>query len=115
MSDHSVCVAEFGAVWMADRAVAVLAEAGIDAVVDNRLLLETADPHLSRMHEAARVLVLAADEPRAREVLAEQPEPQGQGQSPGDGLACLACGAAMAEEDERCAACGWTYLAEGPA
>lgn len=114
MDEHSVCIAEFEAVWMANRAVEVLADAGVEAVVDNALLLGTADPHLVRMDEAARVLVLEPDEARARKVLEDQQEAIAAAppavQEAGEGLACLSCGVAMAEEDERCAACGWTYL-----
>jgi hypothetical protein len=29
-------------------------------------------------------------------------------------LTCLACGAEMGEEDEQCAACGWTYYGGEP-
>ena len=112
MSDHSECVAEFDSVWLADRAVAVLAEAGIEAVVDNRLLAETHDPHLTPAFDGVRVLVLEPDAERARAVLRERPEPQPP--LGGGRVRCLSCGQEMAEEQDTCPACGWSYL-EGAA
>ena len=109
MSDHSECVAEFESVWLADRAVGVLAEAGIEAVVDNRLLAETHDPHLTPSFVGVQVLVLGDDAERARGLLREQPEPRAQPLEDGK-LRCLSCGQEMAEEQDTCPACGWSYL-----
>jgi rubrerythrin len=91
----------------------VLEEAGIRAAVENALLQGVVGELPMGWATAPRILVESGDAPRARDILerserAEMTAPEGEGEAD-DGTSCLACGTPLADEAERCPACGWSY------
>jgi hypothetical protein len=90
-----------------------LEAAGVPAHVDGELLGGVVGELPAGWDTAPRLLV-----PRGRlevaEAVLEDFLARGQqaGAQPEGDLTCLACGAAMADEDVRCPACGWSYYGE---
>lgn len=113
MSDRLVTIDLTDNPHAADLAKLVLEQAGIDAYLDNRNVVEM-DWLLSNAIGNIRVQVREADAERAKALLAEHRElrkqwNQAQSEYEGEGMACLACGETIAPEQDTCAACGWSY------
>ena len=65
-----------------------------------------ANPLLANAVGGIKVMVDERDAARAARLIQEM---RAKADAQGEG-GCLSCGAPMGEDDERCAACGWTYL-----
>jgi hypothetical protein len=88
----------------ADLIVLSLKAVGIDAwLVDQHMV--SADPLMSNAVGGIKIHVGPDDVARALSVLAELKA------RPADGDGCLSCGAPMAETEDTCASCGWSFLA----
>ena len=100
MQDDLETVATFLQLHEAQLAVLRLSSAGFAATLADEGIVG-AHPFLANAVGGVKVQVPSEQSRRARALLAE-PAPAGAG--------CMACGAAMTEAEERCAACGWSYL-----
>ncbi len=106
MSDKGVAVRAVTYRHEAELVVLSLVSAGIEAWLVDQFLVSS-DPFISNAIGGIKIHVDERDEARARSALAELDEPV----RAGDG--CLSCGAPMNEAEQRCSACGWSYLVGG--
>ena len=90
----------------AELIVLSLSSAGIEAWLVDQFLVSS-DPLISNAIGGIKIHVAEQDEARARGLLAELESTVRSD----DG--CLSCGSAMTESEQRCSACGWTYLVGG--
>jgi rubrerythrin len=92
---------------------AALEEAGIAAAIQGDLL-EPAWGELDvGWSGAPRIMVASGDAATAREIIARAEAARASRAASSPEAAeidtCLACGARMADGDEKCPACGWSY------
>jgi hypothetical protein len=92
-----------------------LEAAGVPARVDGELLTGVVGEIPGGWVSAPRLVVPRGRLEVAEAILEEFLARGGQsgGESDGD-MKCLACGAAMGEDDEQCSACGWSYYGGEP-
>jgi Putative prokaryotic signal transducing protein len=114
MSDDfvTVCTSQFAS--EAESVKLLLEQEGIETFIADANLVNT-NWFLGPAVGYIKVQVPRSQEAAALEILREHPMATG---TPGETDApakCLACGAPMAEDAERCAACGWTFETESNA
>jgi hypothetical protein len=103
MGSSGVMVATVPSRHEADLVKAHLEAAGLTAwLVDEGIV--GANPFLAVAVGGVKVHVPAEQEAQALALLESIDEEQP------DGSGCLSCGAPMAEDQDRCPACGWTFL-----
>jgi hypothetical protein len=101
-----VTVATFPQIHLAEVAKAHLEAAGIESqLVDEGVV--GANPFLSVAVGGVKIQVREEDAKRAAELIEELE----QTESPDN--TCLACGKPMGEDEDKCSACGWSFLSEG--
>jgi rubrerythrin len=119
MSDEFVTVATYPTLPEAEAARLMLETEGIPAmlsdaeIVNMDWLLGNAVGYIKlrvppqQAETAFRLLGQIDDERRRRRAEAEEDVDTGRPVS--DDMVCLACGAAMPEDEDRCPVCGWSY------
>ncbi len=92
----------------------VLEEAGIQTVIEGELLQGAAGEVPLGWSISPRLLVRRRDVPQAREIIRhrEQISQQVRAGDTENGSVCLSCGAPLAEDEEICPECGWSYQSE---
>jgi hypothetical protein len=103
MRDDLELVASFLQEHEARLSVLRLQSAGLEAELGDSGIVSV-HPLLANAVGGVKVFVPKTQAARARALLAEAGAAAGS---------CMSCGAAMAETDERCAACGWSFLDPG--
>jgi len=116
MSDDQLLetVAEFTNPHQADVAKMHLEAEGIPAFLHNRNIVESIGLFGS-LSGAIRLQVHPDDVERASALLAHASDPSIARGEPDDAFAvvtCLSCGEPLAETDDACSRCGWTYAAD---
>jgi len=109
-----VTVAHFTNPHEADLAKMHLHGAGIDVFLGNRNSIETIGV-LGQLIGPIQLQVHPDDAERAERFLQTMPhpaEPDDESDADFATVTCLECGEPMAEEDDACPKCGWTYAAE---
>jgi len=104
MRDDLDTVATFLQLHEAQLTLLRLTSAGVEATLADSGIVG-AHPFLANAVGGVKLQVPKEQAARARALLAETAAAP-------DGTACMSCGAAMAEAETRCAACGWSYLEE---
>jgi hypothetical protein len=89
-----------------------LAEAGIDTIIENENLQGVLG-EVPAWNAAPRLMVQAADARIARTIIAakERSSTRADLNEVAEKTTCLACGARMREDEDRCSQCGWSFRA----
>ncbi|MBL8866735.1 MAG: DUF2007 domain-containing protein [Planctomycetia bacterium] len=114
MDTHLVTLATYWTVMPAETAKWALGEQGIESyIADDNIVL--ADWFLGNAVGGVKLMVADRDAERALTFLQANPRLLGAPVPPSkdDSLCCLRCGQPMAEEDENCTACGWSFASDG--
>ena len=93
-----------------------LEESGIRVQIEGELLQGGLGDLPPGWATAPRILVEESQVAAAQKIIEKaenQAATRSEDEEPDEVIRCLACGAAMAEGETRCRACGWTYQGEG--
>jgi len=118
MSDDQLLstVAEFANPHQADVAKMHLEAEGIPAFLGNRNIVESIGLW-GNLIGPIRLQVHPGDVERASALLAHASDPSIARGEPDEAFAvvtCLSCGEPLAETDDACPRCGWTYTTDDP-
>lgn len=113
MSKSLVTLATYWTVMPAETAKWALGEQGIEAFIGDDNVV-TMDWLLGNAVGGVKLMVAESDVERSLAFLEANPRLLGVVVEPSkdDSLACLQCGEPMAEDADRCSACGWTFESE---
>jgi len=116
MSASLVTVGRYPAVPRAELVRGHLLAHGIASVLQNCESATLRPDWATTQLFDVQLQVRAADAPEATRLVAEweRVEAARRERGPSDREACLACGAELAPEHRRCAACGWTWETDAP-
>jgi len=117
MSNELITVASYRYATKAEMVKELLAQAGVQAFVADAAMV-TNDWFLGNAIGYVKLQVPEAQAEEALKILNENPlmldaaPPEEDLDAP---VKCLECGAMIADGDEKCPACGWSYEQEGDA